>query len=142
MLMLVASLVSYGVYQVIYLSGLTGTSHQAASANVSRYLFGGGVVFATLIFQFLNPFFEELIIRAYLITEVRSLTGSATKAIILSTVLQATYHLYQGAPSAIGHGAAFLIWSIYYARTNRVAPIILAHLYSDVGGTLWYLFRL
>jgi membrane protease YdiL (CAAX protease family) len=75
------------------------------------------------------------------ITEVRALSNSATKAIICSTLLQTSYHLYQGTPMAVGEGATFLIFSIYYAKTNRIVPIILAHLYADVGGTVWYLVR-
>jgi membrane protease YdiL (CAAX protease family) len=131
----------YGVYDAIYYSGLTTTSHQTASARVGSILFGGGVFFVTILIQFLNPFFEELIVRAYVMTEVKSLTNSATKAIIVSTVLQTSYHFYQSAPVAFAHGATFLIFSIYYAKTNRIAPIILAHLYSDVGSTLLYMFR-
>ena len=88
--------------------------------------------------QFLNPFYEELIVRAYLLTEVRQLTGSATKAVILSTVLQTSYHLYQGGPSALSWGIIFLLFSIYYAKTGRIAPIILAHLYMDVIATMMY----
>jgi membrane protease YdiL (CAAX protease family) len=116
-------------------------SHKIASASVGHILFGGGVFFTTILFQFLNPIFEELIVRAYLMTEIKALTGSASKAILASTLLQMSYHFYQGAPVAFAHGATFLLWSIYYAKTNRIAPIILAHLYSDVSGTLWYMFR-
>ena len=44
-----------------------------------------------------------------------------------STLLQTSYHFYQG---------VFLVFSIYYARTNRITTIILAHLYMDVRGHL------
>jgi hypothetical protein len=50
------------------------------------------------------------------------------------------YHLYQGAPKAFAEIGSFLVFSIYYAKTNRIAPVILAHLYMDMGGTLYYLF--
>ena len=129
------------VYQFIYVTGLTAVSHRAASAHVGQLLFAGGISFATILFQFVNPFFEELIVRAYVMTEVKALTGSVAKAIIVSTVLQTGYHFYQGVPAALAHGATFLIWSLYYAKTNRIAPVILAHLYSDLFSTLWYLIR-
>jgi membrane protease YdiL (CAAX protease family) len=135
------SLAFYGIYFAIYFSGLTHVSHKESSAHVSHILFGGGISAATILFQFINPFFEELIARAYVMTEIKFLTNSATKAIIVSTLLQTSYHFYQGAPMALAHGGTFLTWSIYYAKTNRIAPIILAHLYSDVGYTLLYLFR-
>lgn len=135
------SLAFYSVYAVIYYSGLTTTSHETASADVGHILFGGGIFFTTMLFQFLNPFFEELIVRAYVMTEVKQLTNSTTKAIIISTALQTSYHFYQGVPMAFAHGATFLVWSVYYAKTNRITPVILAHLYADVSGTLWYWFR-
>ena len=38
-------------------------------------------------FTLLNPFFEELIVRAYLMTEVTQLTGSAALAVVISVGL-------------------------------------------------------
>jgi membrane protease YdiL (CAAX protease family) len=135
------SMAFYVVYDAFYFTGLTAASLETSSAHVGHILFGGGIFFVTILFQFLNPFFEELIVRAYVMTEVKHLTDSVTKAIIISTVLQTSYHFYQGAPVAFADGATFLIWSIFYAKTNRIAPVILAHLYADVSGTLGYLFR-
>jgi membrane protease YdiL (CAAX protease family) len=126
------------VYFLIHLSGLTTLSIEGVSGDVGKFLFGGGIFLSTIIFQLINPFFEELIARAYVMTEVRRLTNSVTKAVLISTVLQTSYHFYQGAPAAIAHGATFLIYSLYYAKTNRIAPVILAHLYQDVWGTLHY----
>ena len=131
----------YAVYGFIHLTGMASVSHETSSAYVNKILFRGGISLMTILFQFLNPFFEELIVRAYVMTEVIALTNSATKAIIFSTALQISYHFYQGIPLAFADGAEFLVWSIYYAKTNRIAPIILAHLYSDLGITLWHLFR-
>jgi membrane protease YdiL (CAAX protease family) len=126
------------VYGAIYLAGLTLTNHSIASGRVNHLLFSGGVSFMTIAFSCLNPFFEELIVRAYVMTELRQLMDSTSKAVILSTILQMSYHFYQGAPMAFAEGAMFLVFSIYYAKTNRITPIILAHLYCDVGGILWF----
>ncbi|HTV41725.1 MAG TPA: CPBP family intramembrane glutamic endopeptidase [Candidatus Sulfotelmatobacter sp.] len=131
------NLVRSGIYSLGLAAGNPETVHQA----VGHLLFGGGIFFATILVQFINPFFEELIVRAYLMTEVKRLTKSIPKAILLSTVLQASYHFYQGGPAVVAHGAGFLIFSIYYAKTNRIAPVILAHLYSDAGSTLDYWLR-
>ena len=86
-------------------------------------------------------FFEELIARAYLMTRLKRLTNSVTAAVLISTVLQTSYHFYQGGVRALSYVAVFLIFSIYYAKTNRVWPIILAHLYMDVGATVEYWLR-
>ncbi|HEV2437409.1 MAG TPA: CPBP family intramembrane glutamic endopeptidase [Verrucomicrobiae bacterium] len=131
----------YAVFFVFDFTGLSSVDTTTATGHVGYYLFGNHVAFTAILLQFLNPFFEELIVRAYMMTEIRQLTNSMTKAVLLSTVLQTSYHFYQGAPVALAHGATFLIFSIYYAKTNRIAPVILAHLYSDVGFTLFYLFH-
>jgi len=129
------------VYWGIYLAGLTVFSYSAGGARVGQVLFGGGITFMTFIFQFINPFYEELIVRAYLMTEIRQLTNSLSKAVIASTLLQMSYHLYQGAPMAFSSGASSLVFSIYYAKTNRITPIILAHLYMDLWGTLAFMLH-
>lgn len=129
------------VHWGIRASGLTSVSESAASARVGQILFGGGVSAVTILFQFVNPFFEELIVRGYVMTEVNHLTRSAAKAVLVSTLLQTSYHFYQGAPLAFSQGAMFALFSVYYAKTNRLTPIILAHLYLDWYGTLWYMLR-
>jgi membrane protease YdiL (CAAX protease family) len=97
----------------LFVQCMTPVSHKASVAYVGNVLFGGGIFFTTILFQFLNPFFEELVVRAYVMTEVKQLTNNATKAIIISTLLQTSYHFYQGVSVAIGHMATFLMFSIF-----------------------------
>jgi len=70
---------------------------------------------------------EELVVRAYMITEVLDLTGGVALAVLASTCFQGLYHLYQGGPSALRDAAAFLIYSIYYIRHRRATPLVLSH---------------
>ncbi len=128
-------------YAVAYYAGLSATPEHTASSSVGDYFFSGGITAVTLIFLCINPFFEELIVRAYLMTEIKQLTNSVWISVALSTILQMSYHLYQGVPLALAAGANFFLWAIYYAKTNRITPIILAHLYFDVGSTLVYALR-
>lgn len=86
----------------------------------------------TLPFLLLNPFFEELIVRAYLMSEVRDLTGSWLLAALLSTGVQTSYHLYYGWTIAMALGFQFLMLSLYYARTRRITPVIFAHEVFDL----------
>jgi membrane protease YdiL (CAAX protease family) len=95
-------------------------------------IFGFGISALSIAFVCLNPFFEELIVRAYTISEVINLGGSRTVAVILSIVVQMSYHLYQGLASAVALTLIFTIFSIYYVRTQRVVPVILAHLCADL----------
>jgi len=133
-----ASYSHHAFYQILYFSGLTAINLKTTSEHVGQFLFGGSILISTMLFQFINPFFEELIVRAYVMTEVKHLTNSIMKAVIISTLLQTSYHFYQGGPAALSDGVMFLIFSIYYAKTNRITPLILAHLYIDVGATLHY----
>jgi membrane protease YdiL (CAAX protease family) len=94
---------------------------------------------AAIPFSLLNPFFEELIVRAYLMTEVLDLTGSSTLAVALSVAVQFSYHLYYGWAGAISLSFQFLIFALYYARSRRALPIIVAHGFFDIYGLvrLW-----
>jgi membrane protease YdiL (CAAX protease family) len=78
-------------------------------------------------FFLLNPFFEELIVRAYLMTEVRELTGSSLAAIVVSVALQTSYHFVWGWRVVITNFFIFLVFAIWYAATRRATPVILAH---------------
>ena len=121
-------------------AGYTG-SLATTTSRTSDLLFGGGVSFMTIGFAFLNPFYEELIVRAYVMTEVKALTNRTTLAIVISTALQTSYHFYQGIPAALSLGMVFLLFSLFYAKTKRLTPVILAHLYDDITGTVYYMFR-
>ena len=61
-------------------------------------------------YSLLNPFFEELTVRAYLMSEVQDLTGSMNLAAFLSVVVQFSYHLYYGWTGAIALSFQFLIF--------------------------------
>jgi len=83
-------------------------------------------------FALLNPFFEELIVRAYLMTEVADLTGSSALAVAASVLFQSSYHLYYGWAGATSMAFMFLALSLYYARSRRALPIIVAHAFFDI----------
>jgi membrane protease YdiL (CAAX protease family) len=91
---------------------------------------------AALPFAFLNPFFEELIVRAYLMTEVLDLTGSSLLAVALSVAVQFSYHLYYGWAGAITLSFQFLTFALYYSRSRRALPIIVAHGFFDISALM------
>jgi membrane protease YdiL (CAAX protease family) len=93
-----------------------------------------------LLFILVNPFFEELIVRAYLITEIEFFSKSAVNAVLFSVFIQVAYHLYQGVSNALTMVGVFSIFSIYYIKKRRIWPIILAHAYFDLYAYILYLF--
>lgn len=52
--------------------------------------------------------------------------------VALSVLLQSGYHIYQGVASMLLLSSTFFIFALYYARTRRALPIMLAHLCADV----------
>ncbi len=85
-----------------------------------------------ILFMVLNGAFEELVVRAYAITEVEWLTKNTDWAIAFSVLFQTSYHFYQGAPQALSYAPLFLVFALYYARTRDITPVILAHILIDM----------
>ncbi len=119
---------------IVYMVG-KGMHISSHSGLTAREAFGHPTLMAIPVFL-LNPFFEELIVRAYLMTEVRDLTGSSILAIVLSVIVQTSYHLYYGWERALALSFQFLVFSIYYAWRRRATPIIVAHGIFDLYGLI------
>ncbi|HET8965609.1 MAG TPA: CPBP family intramembrane glutamic endopeptidase, partial [Candidatus Acidoferrum sp.] len=91
---------------------------------------------AVVPYVLLNPFFEELIVRAYLMTAVLELTGSSALAVMASVLVQTSYHLYYGWVGAISIAFMFLAFAIVFLKTRRALPVIFAHGLIDIYGIL------
>ncbi len=91
---------------------------------------------AVIILSIANGFSEELVISAYLISRFRTLLNSSTKAILLSSTLFASYHVYQGVwalpPVFIGG----LLFGTAFVATGRFWPLALAHALFDAVALL------
>ena len=81
---------------------------------------------------------EELIVRAFLMTEVAELSGSWAVAVFVSVGFQTLYHLYLGVPAALTVAGGFFVSAVFYASTRRITPVILAHSLHN----FYYLSRL
>lgn len=142
LLLIAASYLAFYVCYLLISSGYYALAGRgfAQPAKTQTYL-DAGVTVGTILFVFLNPLYEELIARAYIISEVKYLTGSGILAVLVSVVVQCLYHLYQGGPATIALGAMFLVLSVYYIRYRRIMPVVLAHLYFDLFALLTYVRR-
>lgn len=74
---------------------------------------------------------EEVIVVGYLVTRLRELRWGVVATIMASALLRGTYHLYQGWPMALGNVAMGVVFSLYYLRTGRLGPLVIAHLTID-----------
>ena len=105
-------------------------------------IFGTALGFLPVLYVLLNPFYEELLVRAFLISEMEAIYRGTALAVLASVALQTSYHLYQGLPMALSHIPAFLLFSLYFVRTRRILPVILAHMFMDVSALAIYFHRL
>ncbi len=135
-LLITAGVVTYLLLVPIQYSYRAYSGHFLAPKSLHP-MFGFGVSFLSLAFICLNPFFEELIVRAYTMSEIMDVSRSRGLAVIVSVVAQMSYHLYQGLAGVLALTFVFTVFSIYYVRTRRIVPVILAHLCLD----LFALFR-
>ena len=71
-------------------------------------------VFLVLVTCFTNGFAEELVIRGYLLTRLECLLRSTGWAILVTTALFASYHVYQGAIGVVGAAAMGLVYAIAF----------------------------
>jgi len=86
-----------------------------------------GISGFSIAFVCLNPFFEELIVRGYLMSEIFDLGGKGVLAVLISIAVQMSYHLYQGFARGIALTVGFTVYSLYFWKTRRIAPVVLAH---------------
>lgn len=128
---LAATLLNFILQRLAY----SFTGHFIQPVDVKKMLAITPSVFSVM-FILINPLFEELIVRAYLISEVIDMTNNRVLAVVLSTAIQTGYHLYQGGLNAALLASGFLIMSIYYAKTRRIAPVILTHFALDAMALL------
>jgi membrane protease YdiL (CAAX protease family) len=110
--------------------------------NISAALFGNTIAFLPFLFCIINPFAEELIVRAFLITQTEDIYGSTKAAAFASVVLQTSYHLYQGLLGALDLSPSFTLFTAYFIRKRRILPVVLAHLYMDLMAVSTYAFFL
>jgi membrane protease YdiL (CAAX protease family) len=94
--------------------------------------FSGTSIWLILPFLVLNGFHEEVIVRGYLMTEWIELRGSAQMAGFISLAVQTSYHLYYGVFGALIVGCGLSVFAIYYAKSRRIMPVILAHIFWDL----------
>jgi membrane protease YdiL (CAAX protease family) len=119
------------------------TAFWVASYTVARlghtipFSWSAGMLSATspwyvVPFLFLNPFFEEIVVRGYLMTEIIELRSSTVMATLISLAFQTSYHVHYGILGALCLALGLAFFAVYYAKSRRLMPVILAHLFWDL----------
>lgn len=125
----IAALICYRLASPSVLSLCQSLGWHPTPANVPSARLGS---FLGFVYVVMSPIFEEMIVRAFVMTETLALTGSVAIAVLVSVLLQTSYHFYQGVPYALSASVIFLVFSLYYARTRRILPVIAAHFIWDL----------
>ncbi|HEV7516723.1 MAG TPA: type II CAAX endopeptidase family protein [Thermoanaerobaculia bacterium] len=138
-LLLAARLAHFLAWRVTSWGSALITGHKIAITPGPEPIAGLALITLSLVLAVIDPIYEELIVRAFTMTEVEALTGSTGLAIAASVVLQTSYHLYLGTASALAAGATFLVYAGFYARFRRITPVIFSHVVWDLMVTLRHL---
>ncbi len=77
---------------------------------------------------------EELVFRGYLLVRLRAITGSTPTAVLLSSLLFASGHMYSGPVGVLLIAVlAVLLSLVYLWRRSLVAPIVLHFVQDFIG---------
>ena len=87
-----------------------------------------------------NGALEEIVVVGYLLTRLRQMGWSNGQALAASAVLRGSYHFYQGLGGFVGNLVMGLIFALWFQRTRRVLPLVLAHFLLDVFAFVGFLY--
>lgn len=79
-----------------------------------------------------NAILEEVVVVGYLMTRMRQMGNGVVATIAASSILRGSYHLYQGFGGFVGNAVMGVIFALWYRRTGRIGPLIVAHTLLDI----------
>lgn len=112
-----------------------GINTQVSAANLTDVWWSAPVL---VLAALENAILEEVIMVGYLFTRWRQLAWSWPLVIGVSAVIRGTYHLYQGFGGFVGNLAMGVILGLFFVRTRRVMPLVVAHTLLDVVAFVGY----
>ena len=111
-------------------SRFTGISAEVIPADLGSYWWTIPVLLLAAVNAALV---EELIVVGYLFKRLSQLKVSIKSQILVSALIRATYHLYQGFGGFIGNFLMGLVFGWLYQRWGRVMPLVVAHFLLDAA---------
>lgn len=110
-------------------------SHPRYPGNITEIASHGLKLGSVVAVSILNPIYEESFLCGYLLTDANE-NKHIVAGFNVSLAIRLTYHLYQGTAGVLGIipvGAVFALW---YVRSRRLWPVIVAHAVFDALGLL------
>ena len=91
-----------------------------------------------ILIAFADGWAEEIIVVGYLLTRLRELGVGPRAALVWSSLLRGTYHLYQGFGAGVGNLVMGLVFGYAWQRTGRLWPLVIAHGLIDTVAFVGY----
>ncbi|MFF0430586.1 CPBP family intramembrane glutamic endopeptidase [Streptomyces sp. NPDC004520] len=85
-----------------------------------------------------NSVLEEVIVVGYLLRRLGQLGWTPMAALVASSVLRGSYHLYQGVGGFVGNMVMGVVFVLLYRRWGRVGPLVVAHALLDIVAFVGY----
>ncbi|MEV7774005.1 CPBP family intramembrane glutamic endopeptidase [Kitasatospora sp. NPDC086791] len=85
-----------------------------------------------------NAILEEVVVLGYLLRRVGQWGWSWPAAVVTSSVLRGSYHLYQGVGGLVGNMVMGVVFCLLYRRWGRVMPLVVAHALIDTVAFVGY----
>jgi membrane protease YdiL (CAAX protease family) len=120
---------------LVYVARLLGLSADIVPAALQSVWWAIPVLILSAIE---NAVLEEVIVVGYLITRLRTMGLSLPAIIACSAVLRGSYHLYQGFGAFVGNAVMGVVFALFFLRTKRVMPLIVAHTLLDTVAFVGY----
>jgi membrane protease YdiL (CAAX protease family) len=120
---------------LVYAALQLGINAQIQPSGLQSYWWAVPVLILSAV---QNAVLEEVIVVGYLITRLRALQYSPVWIIAASAVLRGSYHLYQGFGGFIGNAIMGVVFALFYLKTKRVMPLIVAHSLLDIVAFVGY----
>ncbi len=83
---------------------------------------------------------EEIIVCAFVLTRLRQMGWTNSRALAAGAVLRGSYHLYQGYGGFVGNAVMGVVFGLWFQRTRRIWPLVIAHFLIDAASFLGYVY--
>ncbi len=87
-----------------------------------------------------NGLLEEILVVGYLRERLDRLAWGPVGIVLLSATIRASYHLYQGWAGFVGNFLMGIVFMVFYLRTRRLWPLIIAHALIDIVAFVGYAY--
>lgn len=91
-----------------------------------------------VVAAFANGFVEEVVMIGYLLTRWQQAGWRVWTTILVSALIRGSYHLYQGWGGFVGNTLMGIAFGLFFMRTRRLWPLVLAHGLLDVFAFVGY----